>query len=301
MTLRQLRYVLAVAELGSFTRAAEELHVSQPTLSQQVRALEAELGGPLLRRPPSAVQLTPAGHALAAEARVAVGSADRAARAARAAMGSEPLRLEVATTHLLAVGLLPACIERLRTLVPGCVVELHEHRDGTRVEQALLDGCAEIGVAPRPACWPGAVEPLGSDELVVVLPEGDPLLRSGAPVAPAALGDRGWVLFEPGHELADTVAQASERGGVQPVPAVHVAEAATAARMAAAGAGPTLMPQAVVPRELQDVCRPIDPPATWDVVALARTPAWSPAAQAFLTILRESAWWRARPRLRCAA
>src|SRR3954471_18080188 len=60
MTLRQLEYLLAVAQTGSFTEAASRLHVSQPTLSQQIRALEAELGGPLLDRSPRSVALTTA-------------------------------------------------------------------------------------------------------------------------------------------------------------------------------------------------------------------------------------------------
>src|SRR5215216_2386599 len=75
MTLRQLSYVLAVADAGSFTEAARRLHVAQPSLSQQIRALEEELGGRLLERPPRPVRLTAAGRAFVAEARPAVSTA----------------------------------------------------------------------------------------------------------------------------------------------------------------------------------------------------------------------------------
>ena len=68
MKLRQITYLLAVVEEGSFTRAAERLSVAQPSLSQQVRALERELGGPLLERMPNGVQLTAAGRAFLPEA-----------------------------------------------------------------------------------------------------------------------------------------------------------------------------------------------------------------------------------------
>src|SRR5215216_4431804 len=71
MTLRQLSYVLAVADAGSFTEAARRLHVAQPSLSQQIRALEEELGGRLLERPPRPVRLTAAGRAFVAEASTA--------------------------------------------------------------------------------------------------------------------------------------------------------------------------------------------------------------------------------------
>ena len=82
-TFRQMAYWLAIVEEGSFTRAAARMHVSQPSLSQQVRALEEELGGELLERLPRSVRLTSAGKAFLPHARAAVHSADRAVRSAR--------------------------------------------------------------------------------------------------------------------------------------------------------------------------------------------------------------------------
>jgi len=301
VTLRQLRYVLAVAELGSFTHAAERLHVSQPTLSQQVRALEAELGALLLHRPPCAVEPTAAGRALLADARVAVAAAERAARSVRAAMGREPARLQVAATPLLAAGALPACVRRWRAQDPERVLELRERPDGEAVAQALLDGEAELGIAPRPDAWDGALEPLGAVELVLVLAPDDPLARSRRPLAPTALGASGWVLLDEAHELTETLSRACVRAGVDPAAAVRVSEPGAAARLAAAGAGPALVPRTLVPGELLGACRPFDPPAAWEVVALARTPTWPPAARSFLDLLRECAQWRAAPRLRCAS
>src|SRR5258707_14218781 len=87
MNLRQLHYLLAIADEGSFTRAAERLLVAQPSLSQQIKSLEQELGGPLLERLPKGVRLTSAGKAFAPEARAAVTHAERARRNARTALG----------------------------------------------------------------------------------------------------------------------------------------------------------------------------------------------------------------------
>src|SRR4051794_11182726 len=89
MNLRQLQYLLAIADEGSFTRAAEQLLVAQPSLSQQIKRLEQELGGPLLERLPTGVRLTAAGKAFLPEARAAVTHAERATRNARSALGLE--------------------------------------------------------------------------------------------------------------------------------------------------------------------------------------------------------------------
>src|SRR5438477_996353 len=96
MNLRQLHYLLAIADEGSFTRAAEQLLVAQPSLSQQIKSLEKELGGPLLERLPKGVRLTAAGKAFLPDARAAVTYAERARRTARSALGLQAGELEVA-------------------------------------------------------------------------------------------------------------------------------------------------------------------------------------------------------------
>src|SRR5919201_3050903 len=118
MTLRQLEYLLAVAQSGSFSGAAVRLHVSQPTLSQQIRSLEAEVGGALLERPPGPVRLTPAGRALVGDAQAAGTSARRALSAGRRAIRSAPQMLTMATVRSLAAAVLPTTIKRWHELQP---------------------------------------------------------------------------------------------------------------------------------------------------------------------------------------
>src|SRR6478736_2338876 len=89
MNLRQLQYFVAIADEGSFTRAAERLLVAQPSLSQQMKGLERELGGQLFERLPNGVRLTAAGKAFMADARLAVTHAAHATRSARSALGLE--------------------------------------------------------------------------------------------------------------------------------------------------------------------------------------------------------------------
>src|SRR6266436_9477991 len=103
VNLRQLEYFLMIAEEGSFTRAAERLLVAQPSLSQQIGALEAELGGPLLERLPRGVRLTMAGQNFLPEARAATSHANRARRSVRVALGAESGQLEIAALTSAAV------------------------------------------------------------------------------------------------------------------------------------------------------------------------------------------------------
>src|SRR5260370_1664876 len=97
MNLRQLEYLVAIADEGSFTRAAERLLVAQPSLSQQIKSLERELGGQLLERLPTGVRLTAAGKAFMADARLAVTHSARPARSPRSALSLEAGELELAT------------------------------------------------------------------------------------------------------------------------------------------------------------------------------------------------------------
>ena len=128
MNLRQLQYFMAIAEEGSFTRAAERLLVAQPSLSQQMKSLERELGGQLLERLPKGVRLTAAGKVFLTDARVSVAHAERATRAARSALGLEAGELEVATVTSVAFGVLPPAFELWHTRYPATTISLREYQ-----------------------------------------------------------------------------------------------------------------------------------------------------------------------------
>src|SRR4051794_41520259 len=99
MSLRQMEYLVAVVEEGSFTRAAQRLFVTQPALSHQIKALEESVGGALLERQPHAVALTPIGRAFLPHASAAVRAADEAHRAASSVGQLEAGERPVATLH----------------------------------------------------------------------------------------------------------------------------------------------------------------------------------------------------------
>ena len=284
MTFRQLEYLVAVIDEGSFGRAAQRLYVSQPTLSQQVRALEAEVGGALVERLPRGVRPTPAGEALLPAARAALAATDRARRAARMVLGLEAGELEIATVGTVAIGLLPPVLRRWRARHPARTVRLHEYRDGPALAEAVAEGGADLGIGPRPKEWSGPLEPLGDEELVVVLPPGDRLREREDGVPLAALADREWVLFERGHALEQLIETLCAEAGFTPRPAVRTAQIAAVPALAAAGLGPALVPVNILAGPQRRAARSLDPPRSRELCAFTRAE-WSPLSRAFLDLI----------------
>jgi DNA-binding transcriptional LysR family regulator len=294
VNLRQIRYFLAIADEGSFTRAAQRLAIAQPSLSQQVRALEHELGGPLLERLSSGIRLTPAGKAFLPEARAALAHADRAEQAARTTLGLDGGELEIATVTSLAVGLLPPALQRWHEQHPDTTVRLREFRHRRLLHEAMRDGVGDVAVGPRPPDWSGPVQRLGWEEFVIVLPRSEQLGARTGRLKLEDLADRDWVLFEPGHGLQDIAQQVCGRAGFVPRAAVRTGQVAAAAQFAAAGLGPLLIGSYALPPGLDATIRGLRPPLVRELTAYTRT-AWSPATTAFLEMLGELPL-RTRPR-----
>jgi DNA-binding transcriptional LysR family regulator len=248
MSLRQMEYFLAVVEADSFTRAAEALHVTQPALSHQLKALERQMGGDLLERLPRGVRLTPMGRAFLPHAELTVRSAAQAQRAARAAAGAEGGELHIAAVHSVAAGLLPPVFARWRREHPGVQLVLHEYGRGEDLLDSMDRGVADLAVGhepPRTAGW--TLLPIGEEEVVVVLPPGDPLAGRGA-VPLGALAERDWIrcAMEPVVDGRPFIDLACERVGFAPRTAVRTEHTSTAVRMAAAGAGIATVPSYAV-------------------------------------------------------
>jgi DNA-binding transcriptional LysR family regulator len=198
--LRHLRYFVAVAEEGHFGRAAERLHLTTPTLSQQVRALEREVGAPLLVRHSRGVRLTPAGEALRDAGRGVLEAADEALAAARQAAG-----LATGTLRLgLLRGIPDWLLERLERLLaeaaPGyrAVPVSGSTQDQVRM---LAAGEIDLALLREPVALPAGTArlPLLTDELGVLVTRTHPLAGRGA-VRPADLAGQELLWFP--RELA---------------------------------------------------------------------------------------------------
>ena len=291
MNLRQLSSFIALVDEGSFTKAARRLRISQPSLSQQIRTLEASLGGALIERLPRGIRLTPAGKALLPEAQAAVRAAERAGIAAGMALGLEAGELEVATLLSMTVGILPEAVARWHEGHPEIVIRMIEYTHRSLLEEDVRNGVGDFALGPTPASWPGPVEPLGHEELVVVLPRTDPLAGTRS-VRLEALADRHWILFQPGHGLTDVVTAACRAAGFQPRPAVRTTQVEAATRLAAAGLGPTMVPDNVVSPALEAAVVRLDPPVLREIAVYTRSD-WTPLSAAFVDELRRRDWRQA--------
>jgi DNA-binding transcriptional LysR family regulator len=288
VNLRQLEYFVAIAEHGSLTAAAEELLVSQPSLSQQIRSLERELGGALLERLPRGVRLTAAGQELLPEARSALMHAEHARRAVRRALELEAGQLEVAVTTSAALGILPNVLRDWQRRHPEIEVSLLEFPHRRALDEAVRDGAGDIAVGSLPDSWTGQVDRLGWEEFVVVLPDGDALLERTA-VDLAQLAERRWVHFARGHGLAEVVDVCCAAAGFSPRVAVRTSQVSAAPVFAATGIGPALVPEHVIPAALLHLARPAAPRPIRVVCAYTRG-RWTPLTQAFLDTLRDYPW-----------
>jgi DNA-binding transcriptional LysR family regulator len=293
MNIRQLECFVAIVDEGSFTRAARRVGITQPSLSQHIRALERELDGAVLDRLPRGISLTPAGRSLLPEARVAVRAVERGWQGARAALALESGELEIATVLSMAVGVLPQHIGVWHARHPHVAIRLHEFRHRSLLEDAVDRGIADFALGPLPARgWEGPLETVGWEELVVVLARDDPLADRRA-IRVEELSDRDWVLYHPDHGLAGVVEEACRRAGFAPRGTVRTSQAEGAARLAAAGLGPALVPDNVVLPGIGGAVVRLRPRLLREIAVYARSE-WSLTAEAFVEILREGR--RGRPR-----
>ena len=285
MKLHQLACFVAVVDEGSFTRAAAAVGIAQPSLSQQVRALELELGTALVERLPRGIAVPPAGRARRPEARPALRAAERGAREVRAALDLESGELEIATVLSLAVGFLPRTIRVWHEHYPSVSIRLHEYRHRRELEQAVETGVADLAIGPLPLRdWPGPLARVAWEEFVIVVPRSDPLADRGS-VRLEELADREWVLYHPDHGLAGVVEEICRRAGFVPRGTVRTSQAEGAARLAAAGLGPTLVPDNLVLPGLDGAVLRLEPRVVRDIAAYTRTE-WTPTAQAFVGLLQ---------------
>ncbi|HEY2600630.1 MAG TPA: LysR substrate-binding domain-containing protein [Thermoleophilaceae bacterium] len=177
MELRQLSSFVAVAEELHFRRAAERLHLAQPSVSQQIRTLEAELGVQLFVRNRRGASLTAAGAALLPEAKALLARADQASALVRATGSGERGRLRMSLTRSLTGGIAGAIVDTYRARYPEVDFDLRLGTTMLHVEQ-LLAGDIDVGFVRPPLEDPALEElVLGREPMVCVLPKGHPLTR----------------------------------------------------------------------------------------------------------------------------
>ncbi|MFI6514032.1 LysR family transcriptional regulator [Spirillospora sp. NPDC050679] len=286
MELQQMRYVVAVAETGSFTRAAERCLVVQSALSHQVAKLERELGARLFDRTSRSVRLTPAGSAFLPAARQALDAAERARAEVSAATGEIRGRLAVGAIPTLAAVDLPSVLKEYHQRHPHVRISLRTMASEVLIEQ-VRDGsldAAFLGVLPGTA--PPGVDhrALVHDRLMVVLWPGHPL--AGEPeVELRQLAEETFIDFPAGTVGRAQSDHAFAASGVRREVPFEVSASDLMIRMVRTGLGITLLPAAFTPQiEGVRTVAVRDAPVRVEMLIWSRfTP--SPAAAAFLDAL----------------
>jgi LysR family hydrogen peroxide-inducible transcriptional activator len=261
MEIHQLRYFVAVAEEGSFSRAAARVRVAQPSLSQQIRKLEAEVGQPLFDRLPRSVVLTEAGHCLIDYARKILSSIDDARRCVGELKGEIGGKLAVGAIPTIAPYVLPKLVRKFQEHYPAVTLEIVEDvTDGItrRIEAGELD------VALASTCQPSPTlrrESLGNEPLLALVPEGHPLAKK-IQVEMDDLKSQRFLLLHEMHCLSRQVHHLLESRHLQPEIALAGSQLGTIANMVAAGIGVSIVPQLMVNHQATPGCvsRPFAPP-----------------------------------------
>ena len=241
MELRRLEYFVAVARHGQFTRAADELWITQSALSQQVRRLEAELGVELLRRTARGAELTPAGEELLPRAEAILAEVSHARAALDRHAGATRGRVRVAATTMDTPGL-PAALAAFHRAHPGLQIALR-HAPATEIAALVASGAADVGIASLNGPAPAGVEasPLAEHPLRVLLAPGDAPAAAGG-VGIGELRGRPFILAEPGTALRETVMAACQAAGFSPVPLFEISDPGTVRFLAHAGLGVSIVP-----------------------------------------------------------
>jgi DNA-binding transcriptional LysR family regulator len=247
ITLRQLEYFVTVVDEGSFTRAAQILHVTQPGLSHQIQALERDLGGPLLERLPRKVRLTPAGRTALPHARASLAHAERTGSAARRASGVETGELHVGTLFSISVGVLPRALAVWRRRYPELQAHLVEFRHTEDLIAAMEAGRADVAVGPTPPAWDGPASEIGVEEFVIVAAADTDLPTDPPRVRMVDLADHDWVHFTALSGLAGILDAACDAAGFQPRVSVRTEQSTSALNLVTAGLGIGLVPANVIP------------------------------------------------------
>ena len=290
MEMFQLRYFAAAARRESFSRAADECFVSQPSLSLQIANLEREVGTLLFARQGRSVRLTDAGRCLAEYAERILRDEEEARRAVRAVVGLERGRLAIWTLPTPGQNLLPPHLAAFRQAHPKIEITVHESVPARTVGEAVAAGVADIGFVHLPVLVPDlVVEELFTEELVLVVGTAHPLAGAD-PAAPrlSDLAGQDFVWVPQGANAEHPIFAACLAAGFTPRIACVSGSAAGMQNLVAAGLGVALLPRlALQPPNGVVVVELAPPRPTRTIAAVWRErDGLTHAAEAFLRLVR---------------
>ena len=292
MELRYLKYFVTVAERRNFTRAAEQLHVAQPAISQQIKTLEEELGVALLLRTKRSVKLTAAGHAFLSEAREILAHAELSKQVARRAARGETGSLIIGCVGAGASAFLPKLIQSYRKKFPAVRVHLFELTPEQQL-QAFARGKIDVGFT---RLLDAADEKNFMQErvyrarLMLAVPDNHALAKAGQ-VRLEKFAGEDFVMFKRSEapKLADAMTQLCAKAGFTPQVVSELPMIQTMLMAVAASIGVAIVPGCVRSFRQPDVTiltlRPVSPAIDLMLIRPKSEP--SPTVSAWLDLVRE--------------
>ena len=245
MNLKDLKYLVALADTGHFGKAAERTFVSQPTLSAQLKKLEEYLGVKLVERRPKNVQLTEVGKQVVARARRMLNEGDEIVALARNNTDPFAGKLKLALIPTIGPYLLPRVMPRLRKALPNLSLMLYEYQTESLLKK-LRDGEIDLGIMALPAAQEGIESrELYRENFTVALPNGHPLGAKSS-IKVQDLKGHTLLLLEDGHCLRDQALEICSRVDVREAEDFRASSLETLRHMVVAGLGITLMPELAV-------------------------------------------------------
>jgi len=291
MDLRQLRYLVALADERHFTRAAEREHIAQPALSQQIRKLEDEVGMALVERSTRRVAITPAGELLVARARRMLSELEAARDELQAMRGLRTGHVGVGAMHTMGPIDVSLVLAIFHDRHPAVELTVRESSSEELAEMLRVDelDLAFLSVTERIATHGLGLHQLVSEELVVTVPP-DHRLAGRDTIRMAELSGEQFIAYRTGSRLRELLSTAGEQAGFDPAVMLESNESRRIRRLVHRGMGVAILPRsdAVETGAEVAVARLVEPTLRRDI-----TLAWReerrlpPAAVEFLTLARE--------------
>jgi LysR family transcriptional regulator, hydrogen peroxide-inducible genes activator len=292
--LKDLRYLVAVADARHFGRAADKCFVSQPTLSAQLKKLEDYLGVQLIERQPKNVTLTEAGEQIVARARRMLEASEEVVTLARAHRDPLAGRLRLGLLPTIGPYLLPRVAQPIRKALPRLELRLYEYQTGQMLEKLEL-GDLDLGILALPVDVEGLeARELFTEAFTVAVPDQHRLAKRDS-VRVDDLDGETLLLLEDGHCLRDQALEVCSRVGTQEKQDFRATSLETLRQMVATGAGITLLPELAGKGAYGNargvVIRPFARPAPVRHVGAVwrKTSARGPAIDAVCKIIAENA------------
>jgi LysR family transcriptional activator of glutamate synthase operon len=292
MDLRQLRYLVALAEERNFTRAAASEHIAQPALSQQIRRLEDELGLALVERTTRRVALTDAGELLVVRARRILTELESAETELQGLRGMYTGHVTIGAMHTMGPVDLSLALALFHERHPGVGLTVREQTSEEMAEMLRVDelDLAFLSVTERVESHGLGLYQLLSEELVAVLPQ-EHRLGSRRRVRMAELAGEPFISYREGSRLRELLLAAGRHAGYAPRVTLESNESQRIRRLVARGMGVAILPRSDAEGPGADVCVAAltEPALTRDI-----TLAWregrrhAPAAAEFLDLARET-------------